>query len=30
VLRACLINPTVGEAELSLLLDEAKAAAAEL
>ena len=27
VLRACLINPAVGEAELRLLLDEARAAA---
>jgi glutamate/tyrosine decarboxylase-like PLP-dependent enzyme len=30
VLRACLINPIVGEAELSLLLEEARAAATEL
>lgn len=30
VLRACLINPAVGEAELELLLAEARAAAAEL
>jgi glutamate/tyrosine decarboxylase-like PLP-dependent enzyme len=30
VLRACLINPTVGEAELNLLLEEARAAAAGL
>lgn len=30
VLRACLINPAVGEAELSLLLEEARAAAAGL
>jgi aromatic-L-amino-acid decarboxylase len=30
VLRACLINPAVGEAELLLLLEEARAAAAEL
>ncbi len=30
VLRACLINPAVGEAELRLLLDEARAAAAIL
>jgi glutamate/tyrosine decarboxylase-like PLP-dependent enzyme len=30
VLRACLINPTAGEAELSLLLEEARAAAAGL
>jgi glutamate/tyrosine decarboxylase-like PLP-dependent enzyme len=30
VLRACLINPAVGEPELRLLLDEARAAAAML
>jgi len=30
VLRACLINPAVGEAELRLLLEEARAAVAEL
>ncbi|HET9169583.1 MAG TPA: aminotransferase class V-fold PLP-dependent enzyme [Actinospica sp.] len=30
VLRACLINPAVGEAELRLLLQEARAAAAAL
>ena len=30
VLRACLINPAVGEAELRLLLDEARTAAAGL
>ncbi|HTJ70748.1 MAG TPA: aminotransferase class V-fold PLP-dependent enzyme [Actinospica sp.] len=30
VLRACLINPAVGEAELRLLLDEARMAAAGL
>ena len=29
VLRACLINPATGEAELRLLLDEARAAAGE-
>ena len=30
VLRACLINPAVGEAELLLLLEEAREAAVEL
>jgi len=30
VLRACVINPETGEAELGLLLEEARAAAAEL